>query len=220
MRWNRIAAATGIAYVLLAVVEFAGPVFPGTSDSASMVDAHFVTHRSWYLAAVVVQGIGNAAWLVFLCGLALLIRGVGSAAAATIALAGGALNVAISLTGLASVAAIAFGIAGSGDPALTKAFFTLAAMTLVLSNVLLALMAIAVAAARLPRWFRGASGLTAIVYLAGCAALARTGTFSPDGAVQFATYGLELLWTLAASVVLLRASTHQMTADRRESQPE
>jgi hypothetical protein len=143
---------------------------------------------------------------VFLCGLALLIRRAGSAPAATVAFTGGALNVAISLTGLASIAAIAFSIAGNGDPALTKAFFTLAAMTLVLSNVLLALMATAVAAARLPRWFRGASGFTAIVYLAGCAALARTGTFSPDGSVQFATYGLELLWTLAASVVLFRAS--------------
>jgi hypothetical protein len=220
MRWNRIAAAAGIAYVLLAFVEFAGPGFPGTSDSAAMVDAHFVTHRSWYLAAVVVQEIGNAAWLVFLCGLALLIRRAGSAAAATVAFTGGALNVAISLTGLASIAAIAFSIAGNGDPALTKAFFTLATMTLVLSNVLLALMAIAVAAAQLPRWFRGASGLTAIVYLAGCAALARTGAFSPDGAVQFATYGLELLWTLAASVVLLRTSTRLASAHRQESQPE
>lgn len=120
MRWNRIAAAAGIAYVLLAFVEFAGPVFPGTSDSASMADAHFVTHRSWYLATVVVQGIGNAAWLVFLCGLALLIRRAGSAAAATVSFTGGALNVAISLTGLASIAAIAYSIAGNGDPALTK----------------------------------------------------------------------------------------------------
>ena len=214
MRWNRIAAAAGIAYVLLAFVEFAGPVFPGTSDSAGMVDAHFVTHRSWYLATVVVQGIGNAAWLVFLCGLALLIRRAGSAAAATVAFTGGALNVAISLTGLASIAAIAFSIAGNGDPALTKAFFTLAAMTLVLSNVLLALMATAVAAAQLPRWFRGASGLTAIVYLAGCAALARNGAFSPDGAVQFATYGLELAWTLAASIVLLRTSGPQANPRR------
>ena len=78
-------------------------------------------------------------------------------------------------------------------------------MTLVLSNVLLALMAAAVACAPLTSWFRRASGVTAIVYLAGGAALARHGAFSPDGAVQFATYGLELLWTLIASVILFRA---------------
>jgi uncharacterized membrane protein len=56
-------------------------------------------------------------------------------------------------------------------------------MTLVLSNFLLALMAAAVASAPLSRWFRWASALTGIVFLAGGAAFARHGTFSPDGAV-------------------------------------
>lgn len=92
-------------------------------------------------------------------------------------------------------------------------------MTLVLSNVLLALMAIAVAAAQLPRWFRGAGGLTAIVYLAGSTALSRNGAFSPDGAVQFATYGLELAWTLAASIVLLRTSGPHVNPRRSLARP-
>jgi hypothetical protein len=207
MRWNRLAAAAGIAYVLLAFVEFFGPSFPQTTDSAAVLDAYFIAHRSWSLAAVVVQGLGNAVWIVFLCGLALLVRRAGSAAAASVALVGGALNVAISLTGLASIAELSFRIAGSGDPALSMAFFEVAAMTLVLSNFLLALMAAAVAAAPLSNWFRSASALTAIVFLAGGAALARHGAFSPDGALQFATYGLELAWTLAASVLLLTART-------------
>jgi hypothetical protein len=120
---------------------------------------------------------------------------------------GGALNVAVSLAGLAGIAAIAFSIAGSGDPTLTKAFFEFAAMTLVLSNFFLALMAAAVAASPIRLWFRWTSGLTALVFLAGGAALARHGALSPDGAVQFATYGLELLWTLAAALILLRANT-------------
>jgi hypothetical protein len=205
MRWNRLAAAAGLAYVLLAFVEFFGPSFPLTSDPARVLDSYFVAHRTWSLTAVAVQGIGNAVWLVFLCGLALLIRRAGSTAAGPVALVGGALNVAISLTGLASIAALAFRIAGTGDPNLTRAFFELAAMTLVLSNFMLALMAAAVACAPLTSWFRWATGVTAIVYLAGGAALARHGAFSPDGAVQFATYGLELLWTLVASVILFRA---------------
>lgn len=205
MRWNRLAAAAGIAYVLLAFVEFFGPSFPRTNDAAGVLDAYFVAHRSWSLVAVVLQGLGNSIWVVFLCGLALLVRRAGSAAAASVALVGGALNVAISLTGLASIAAISFRIAGSGAPALTVAFFQLAAMTLVLSNFLLALMAAAVASAPLSRWFRWASAVTAVVFLAGGAALARNGAFSPDGALQFATYGLELVWTLAAGVLLLNA---------------
>jgi hypothetical protein len=205
MRWNRPAGAAGITYVALAFVEFFGPEFPKTGASPALVDAHFVAHRSWYLAAVVVQGVGNAMWVAFLCGLVLLIHRAGSTAAASVALTGGALNVAISLTGLAAIAAIAFRIAGGGDPSLTMAFFEFAAMTLVLSNFLLALMAAAVAASAPVRWFRWASGVAAVVFAVGGAALARHGVLSPDGAIQFATYALELLWTLAAGVILLRA---------------
>ncbi len=215
MRWNRLAAAAGIAYVLLAFVEFFGPSFPQTTDSAAVLDAYFVAHRSWSLAAVVVQGVGNTIWVVFLCGLALLVRRAGSAGGATVALVGGGLNLAISLTGLASIAALSFRIAGSGDPALSMAFFELAAMTLVLSNFLLALMAAAVAAAPLSHWFRWVSALAAIVFLAGGAALARHGALSPDGALQFATYGLELLWTLAASIVLVNLRTDARTEAAR-----
>jgi hypothetical protein len=205
MTWNRVAAAAGIGYVVLACVELFGPGFPGTGDSASFLDADFAAHRSWYLAAVGVQGIQNSIWIVFLCGLALLLRRLGSVPGAAVALTGGALNVAVSLTGLAAIAAVAFRLAGSGDPAVTRAFFELAAMTLVLSNFPLALMAAAVAGSSLRRWFRIVSGAVALVFLAGGLALARHGALSPDGAVQFATYGLELVWTVAASIVMLRA---------------
>jgi hypothetical protein len=216
MRSYRLAAAAGIATVLLAFVEFLGPTFPQTGDTASAVDAYFTAHRSWLLATVVVQGLGNVLWLVFLCGLAQMIGDIGSAAAATVGLISGALNVAISLAGLAAVAALAYGVAGSGTPSISKTFFDFAAMTLVLSNSLLALMAAAVATVRTASWFRVTSGAAAVTFALGGAALARHGAFSPDGAVQFATYGLELLWTLAAAVVLLRVgNTARVTARSR-----
>jgi hypothetical protein len=204
MRWNTLAALAGIAYVLLAAVEFFGPSFPQTGEGARALDVYFVDHRSWSLAAVVVQGAGNALWIVLLCGLSLLLYKRRGAASASVALVSGALNVAVSLAGLAAIAAIAFRIAGSGDPGVTRAFFEFAAATLVLSNVMLALMAAAVAAARLSGWFTWASALAAIVFVVGGAAFARHGALSPDGAVQIATYVIELAWTVAASAVLLR----------------
>jgi hypothetical protein len=205
MRWNRLAALAGIAYVLLAAVEFFGPSFPQTNDSAGALDAYFVDHRTWSLAAVVVQGVGNAVWIIFLCGLSLLLLRSAGAASAALAMVGGALNVAVSLTGLAAIGAVAFRIAGSGDPGVTRAFFEFAAATLVLSNFMLALMAAAVAAARLSNWFTWASAAAAVVFLLGGAAFARNGAFSPDGAVQIATYITELAWTGAASVIMLRS---------------
>jgi hypothetical protein len=206
MHWNRLAALAGIAYVLLAAVEFFGPGFPQTSEGARALDTYFMDHRSWSLAAVVVQGAGNAIWVVFLCGIALLLHRRGATAPAVACVAGGALNVAVSLSGLAAVAALAFRVAGSGAPDVTLAFFEYAAATLVLSNFMLAVMAAAVAIAPVDRWFRYASGVVAVVFLLGGAAFARHGAFSPDGAVQFATYGAELAWTLAASWMLVRGS--------------
>jgi hypothetical protein len=205
MRWNRVTGCAGIATVLLAFLEVFGPSFPSTGDSAAAIDAHFVSHRTWMLSAVAVQGIGDVLWLVFLGGLGTVIWARGSAASAATAVLGGALNTAISLTGLAGIATTAYIVAGGGNPELAKTLFTMSAMTLVLSNFPLALMAAAAAAAPLPRWFRLASAATTIVFLAGGGALARSGAFAPDGAVQFLTYGLELLWTAAASVLLLRA---------------
>jgi hypothetical protein len=191
--------------VLLAFIEFFGPSFPQTSATANVLDAYFTTHHTWSLTAVIIEGLGNAIWILFLCGFVQFLRRQGSREAASVALIGGALNVAISLTGLASIAALTCQIAGTGDPTVTKAFFTFAAMTLVLSNFMLALMAGAVASAHIARWFRYASAFTAIVFALGGAAFARQGAFSPDGAVQFATYALELLWTLSASIILFRA---------------
>src|SRR5581483_8759579 len=129
MRWNRLAAVAGIASVLVAFVEFFGPGFPRTGASDGELDAYFVDHRSWTLATVAIQGLSNSIWIVFLCGLALLLRSAGSIAAATVALTGGALNVAISLAGLAGIAALSFRVAGSGDPALTLGFFQFSVMT-------------------------------------------------------------------------------------------
>src|ERR1700680_2413799 len=89
MRWNRLPAAAGIAFVLLAFVEFFGPSFPQTGDPARVLDADFIAQRPCALGAGVVQGLGNALWIVFLCGLALLVRRAGSAAAAAVMLVGG-----------------------------------------------------------------------------------------------------------------------------------
>jgi hypothetical protein len=208
MLTNRVAAAAGIGSFMFAFLELLGPGFPGTGDPAPAIDSYFVDHRTWMLAAVAIQGLGNLIWTVFLCGFAGFVLKAGSPTAGLVGVVSGALNVAVSLTGLSCVAALAYGIAGTGDPQVSKAVFTMATMTLVISNFMLAGMAAGFAASPvLPRMFRAFTGATAVVFLLGGAALARHGALSPDGAVQFATYALELLWTLAAGILLWRSSS-------------
>jgi hypothetical protein len=205
MRSHRIAATAALICFLLAFVELLGPGFPTSNDSAASIDAYFVDHRLWMLTAVLVQGLGNVVWTLFVCLLGWTVARAGCAAAALVGVAGGVLNVAISLTGLSCIAALAYGIAGTGAPAVSKAFFSVASMTLVVSNFMLALMAAGFAASTmLPKAFRVATVLAGVIFLMGGAALSRHGAFSPDGAIQFLSYGVELLWTLAAGVLLWR----------------
>jgi hypothetical protein len=220
MLTNRVAGAAGIGSFLFAFLELLGPGFPGTDDPARVIDSYFVDHRSWMLAAVGIQGLGNLIWTVFLCGFAGFVIRAGSSTGGLVGVVSGALNVAVSLTGLSCVAALAYGVAGTGDPQISKAVFTVAAMTLVISNFMLAGMAAGFAASSvLPRVFRAATGATAVVFLLGGAALARHGAMSPDGAVQFATYALELLWTLAAGILLWRSSTSRHHAASATLEP-
>jgi hypothetical protein len=208
MRTYRVAAAAGVGSFLLALLELLGPGFPGSGDPAGDIDSYFVDHRSWMLSAVALQGVQNLVWTVFLCGFAWFVITSGSPTGGLVGVVSGALNVAVSLSGLSCIAALAYGVAGTGDPQMSKALFTIASMTLVISNFMLAGMAAGFAAsAVLPRAFRAATGAIAVVFLVGGAALARRGAFSPDGAVQFATYAAELLWTLAAGILLWRTSS-------------
>jgi hypothetical protein len=205
MRATRTAGLAGLATVALAGIEFFGPSFPATDDSPAVIERSFADHSTWTLFAAVVQGVSAGVLVVFLCGLALHLYRAGSLAAAAVSLAAGLLNVAISLTGLAAIATLGFSAADLASPTVDGALFTYASMTLVLSNAMLAVMAFGVASAALPAWLRWISAAVGLVFAVGSAAFAHQGAFSPDGGVQFATYALELLWTVLVSVVLLRA---------------
>ena len=150
-------------------------------------------------------------WVVFLCGLTLTIARSRASGPALLTLSGGLLNVAISLAGLSCVAALGFQVAGDGDPHLSQTLFVVASMTLVLSNFMLALMAAGAAFSHLATWFRWVSGAGAILLALGGAAFAQSGAFAPDGALQFATYGFELAWTVAGSVLMLRSAASDVT---------
>jgi hypothetical protein len=222
MPLNRVAAAAGIGSVLISFVEFFGPSFPLTSDPAASVARHFVEHRTWTLETVAVQGVDAVLWVVFVSGLVVAIARSGAPSAlgaAVVTGAGALLNTAISLTGLAAIAAAAYRVAITGPATEADGYFVFAAMTLVLSNFMLAVMAIGVACSRLSTWFRVASAASAVLYVTGGFALADSGAFSPDGALQFATYGVELAWTVAASVVLLRRPRTSTAAVAVEPSP-
>jgi hypothetical protein len=209
MTWNRIAGAAGLVSVLIAFVEVGGPSFPLTSDSASAIADSFTNHHGWVLLAVAVQGFAATLYLVFACGLGVALYAAEARFEAVTAVVAAAVSTALSLTGLAIIAALGYGVAANADAQTTKGLFMTASLGLTLTNWLIALMMAATAAAvlqsaALPRWYGLASLVTAIVLSIGALTFARDGFFAPDGDYTFFSYGVELLWTATTGVLLMR----------------
>ena len=129
MSWNRLAGIAGIGNVALAFVEFFGPGFPAIGARAATLDGYFVDHRHWMLAAVVVQGAGNALWLVFLGGLTARVLRTGALGAGLTTLGRWTAQRRRLARRSRAIAALAYGVAGGGDPHLVRAFFVYAGMT-------------------------------------------------------------------------------------------
>jgi hypothetical protein len=214
-KWERWAAATGIAaFVLLAVSNFfvtASP--PKITDSAQKIVKFAVDHRSGLLAQVFVGGFGFALFFPWFLGslrsfLAKAEGGTGRLA--MVAFGGGLILVGTAAIGALLQASVALTIAKHGDPGVVQALFVVANTGFVLVGYPLAVLAgatafVALRHGALPRWYAWASGLIALYALFTTAGiLVETGPLSPTGALQFIGFILFGLWTLVTSILLVQ----------------
>ncbi len=113
------------------------------------------------------------------------------------------------LLGYGLIAVLALGTAERGDEAVVMALYDASAIAFVASNVGLALLT---GATGLGLLFTGAriagigSVLVAIVAAGASLTYAAEGAFSPHGDLGFTALILQLLWTVAAAIALLRRS--------------
>ncbi|HEX8099046.1 MAG TPA: hypothetical protein VF660_02460 [Actinomycetota bacterium] len=212
-RWDQIAAATGIAFVVLLVIGrlIAGQP-PDVSAKPGEIRRYFVDHQSGLLLQGFLLGLAGVFFIWFAGTLRAFLRaaegGAGRLSAISFGSAIGVLatfgpTVALSQTLTSSVA--------RGSPPLAHALYELSFWfgDLVAFPVAVFIGAAALSAGRtraLPSWLAwGGLVVAGLSLLQGFDFFVRgTDFFQPNGFLGYVNYFLGLLWVLAASVLLLQ----------------
>ena len=208
-RWERIGAATGIAFVVLAG---AGLLFVSTPPQAGApteeIVAYSLENRDGLLMQSYLFGLAGIFFLWFLGSLrAYLRRAEGDTGRlSAVAFGAGIATFAAFGTGTGIAAAIAYSIAGTATPDVTAALSRVVALAFTgTAFPLIALVAsTAMVGGRtktLPAW-HGYLGwlLIPIALVSSLATFFADGPLAPGGMYGYALFGLFLVWFLSASI--------------------
>ena len=211
-RWNsdRIAAASGIAFVVLAIAAaLVGGPPPDVKDRAAEVVDYYRDYRTGLLIGSYLSGLAYVTFVWFAAVLARRIWAAGEQRLAAVAFGGALLAVAAVLVADTVNYSLAWRGAEDASAETVKAVYDVQALfftRLWFATAVLSL-ATAIAAGRarlLPQWYVLLSAATGLWHLVPGAATAREGFFSPQGPPGFIAYLLFLLWVLVTSILLVR----------------
>lgn len=205
-RWSadRLAATSGIAFVVLFIAAFFSATKPPDStDSNAQWVTYFVDHHRATLISAVLLGAAVIFFIWFAGSVGAALRNAGEARLGAVAFGGGVATAAVAIVIAGLQGALAYRIA-IDSPASVKAFVDLAYGVQVVISFPVAVLigATAIASWRsdaFPQWWAGTSGVAAVVMVSGGGALAHSGFYRPDGAWSFVTLIVFLVWTLVTS---------------------
>ena len=214
-RWERLGAATGIVFVVLAA---AGLLFVSTPPEAGAPTEEIVAYSTENRDGLLIQsylfGLAGIFFLWFLGSLRAYLRQAegDTGRLSAVAFGAGIATFAAFGTGTGIASAVAYSIAGQADPDVTAALSRVVALAITGTAfpliVLLASTALVGGRTKtLPRWHGlFAWGLVAVALVASLATFFSEGWLAPGGLYGYVLFGLFLLWFLGASIHLtLRA---------------
>lgn len=221
-RWEQLAAATGIAFVVLAMVStFMVGNPPKPDDTTQKVVHYLVDKRVLLLVEFGLNGLEMVllVWFVGVVRSVLRTAEGGNGRLSTIAFGGGLVIFPMGFAGLLPQTAMVWRGAGKTDPALVRLVYDTG---LLASGVLINFpAAIFLGAASVVAWRTGVLPRT-LAYLGGAGALicivagfsfARTGPMAPGGFIgNLLTFLLIILWVLATSILLVRRAGHKKSS--------
>jgi hypothetical protein len=212
-RFARYGASTGILFVVLTLAAFLTQPKPPASDaSPSEVFGYVVDHQD---ALHVTQLIFGGAVFFFLWFIGTLRAALGSAEGGLgrlsgIAYGGGLIAVATLVVGLGLAATAALHPADNG-PDLTRALIDASVIVFAVGAPAVAVFFVAnslviIRSGYLPSWLGWLGLVTALLNALGIGAVFTDhGVFAADGALGFlGGFSLFMLWTLLASIMLVR----------------
>jgi hypothetical protein len=220
--WERIGAATGIAFVAFLLASFF--VIPDTppalDDPVAEIRSFYVDNSSAFQASVFLTGLAGFFFLCFLGSLgAVLARAEPQRPARLVVFPAGAVVLALAFVNAAVTDALATRIAAEADQAVIRALYDVQAFAITFTAFPIAALvgAVTIASSRtrlLPPLVTRLGLLLVPAWLvSGCAVFVETGAFSPTGAFGFVVVLVWLAWVLAVSASLLRRSGTAVVAD-------
>jgi hypothetical protein len=218
-RWDRIAAAAGLLFVVLIVASFFTPSPPDYPSTADELASSLTDERAGHQMSLLLGFLADIAFLVFLAGVWSRFRryeGTGGMMSGLFAIAGASFTATILVSEGLYLALVQ--AADSADPSTLPTIEALDYWVgLCTVPVGVALMIGATGAIlsthALPAWLGYLSGANAVVLLLGVG-----GVFESDEETWLVAIGgfggflLFLIWTLATSIVLLLRSRQRAVA--------
>ncbi|HXF99120.1 MAG TPA: DUF4386 family protein [Gaiellaceae bacterium] len=214
--WDKLAAAGGIAGVVLFVVGLlvmGSP--PGVDEDPAAVADFFADNRGQVLWGTFIGGLGALAIIWFVSALGAAMRNAGEGRLAAALGLAFAITFAIGSVAVLLRAGLAFNVAPGGDAEVAWALYQTSVTLDTFSAVIAAGVYASVAGAALrtgflPRWWGWISGLTALYSIVAATGWARDGFWSPDG-IGLVSFLVFLAWILVSSI-LLTARTREAPA--------
>jgi hypothetical protein len=208
-RWEKLAAATGIAFVVTVLVSvFLVPEQIKANDSISKIGNHFVNHRTGLLWANWIGGIAGLFFLWLAGTVAAYMRRHGAARLGAIALAGGAAGAAIGFVSCLTGGSLAW-MAGHypiGEGAV-RTLWTLSELTGVVLFFPIAVFVSATSIAgmrtgTMPKWLWQTGALVGLLALVTSTTWASSGFWAPGGGMNYIGLIAFVVWILALSITL------------------
>jgi len=213
VRGRRLDAATGIVAVAIYMLAIALPgAPPAADDTADEIARFFTDKRDEILLGSFLAGLAGAFFIWWLGSLRYWLRrgeaGEGRLSAA--AFLGGGVGLALTLSGAAIEAGLAFKVGGQGDQALVRALFDIRSAFYALAGFGFAALIAAASCSgarsgKLPRTAYWSGSVIAGVNAAAASGLfAETGAFSTGGVVSIAALVGALGWFVAVALLMIR----------------
>ena len=227
-RWEKIAAATGVAFVVLLLASaFVVPAPPKIDAPIAKIGAFFAKHHSGLVLAGWLGVLAVLFGLWFIGTVAHWVRRQHQPRLATIAFGGGVTATGMALAGGLLSTSLAYLVTAPDDvgPAVARAMFdtSTVAYTFLWIPIAVFVAAVSMAGMRskaMPGWLWGSGAVYAVIAVITSAGLfAHSGGFAPGGTIQLVVFLLFAVWTLALSLWLWSAvgagdAAQAMAADR------
>lgn len=207
--WERHAAGSGIAFVVLVLVSsFIVPVPPKLTAGSAKIIHYYASHHRAGLVSSILGGLAILAFIWFGASLASKLRDGGEPRLGAAAFGG--ILVAAGLAGVSGMLATAlfYGLGPDGQQAVKPLHIVSAlASTFLWYPLAASPLATAIATWRssiLPRWYGAVSALASLIFVFGGAAIAHSGFYAPFQAYSFIVLIAFLVWVLVTTGLLMK----------------